>query len=144
MFRQRLNPGDGIHKKEIYEVWGDIVTEAADKGQAIIAMIEAFFHQANLPGDFTCRRQNASDDGRGFLIVEWGSRLAHIDARPIGAHLDVYVIMAIRRGLIDSPDPNARISDLEAVERRDLQVFQTLLRYAIEKSLADFEEGSSL
>lgn len=143
MFRQRINPGDGIHKKEIYEVWGDIIEMAASQGHVVLGLIEAFFRQANLPDDFTCRRHYV-EDGRSFLVVEWGNRIAHIDARPFGAHLDVYAILALRRGLIDSPDPNTRISELDGVERRDLQVFQTLLHHAVEQSLTAFEEGSAV
>lgn len=144
MFRQHINPGDGIHKKEIYEVWGDIIEMAARQGQVVLNLIEDFFKQANLPEDFTCRRHTVNEDGRSFLVVEWGNRIAHIDARPFGSHLDVYAILALRRGLIDSPDPNTRISELDGVERRDLQVFQTLLHHAVEQSLAVFEEGSAV
>lgn len=141
MLRGKSNPGDGINKKEIFEVWGDMVTNAANSGPVVIQSIYAFFEGAGLIEYFKCRKLQAAEDGRPFIVLEWKDLQAHIDARPFGTHLDVYAIVVIRKGGFSSPDPAARIAELEGWERRNLQIFQTLLKSALDQALIHLDEG---
>jgi hypothetical protein len=141
MLRMRRDPGDGINKRDIYEVWGDMVENAADDGPTVIAVIQEYLETSFLFEYFQCQVLEAKEDGRPFLMLKWNDMMVDIDARPFGAHLDVYAILALKRGLLDSPDPLARIADLEGWQRRDLQVFQTLLKRAIEEALIALDEG---
>jgi hypothetical protein len=141
MSPERFNPGDKIPKKEIYDVWGDIVLGLAQQGPHAIELINEFICNSALPKDFKYKTVQSLDDGHNFLNLEWDNLVAHIDACPIGNHLNVYVIVGLHRGLIESADPNERIANLEAYERRRLQVFQTLVRYAIEQTLDELDGG---
>ncbi|RME47949.1 MAG: hypothetical protein D6796_06990 [Caldilineae bacterium] len=137
-------PGDGLKRENIYEVWGDLVENAAAAAPALIHAIYAALQEAHLAEYFNCREEYARHDGRPFLVLQWGSFEAHIDARPFGRHLDVYGILTIRRGLLDHPDPAVRIASLEGWERRDLQIFQTILKHAMEEALDALDEGRLL
>lgn len=141
MFRARRDPGDGIKKVDIYEVWGDMVEDAADAGPSVIEAIRSYLETSALAEYFHCQVLEARQDGRPFLALQWDDMTVDIDARPFGAHLDVYAILALKRGLLDSPDPLARIADLEGWQRRDLQVFQTLLKRAMDEALTALDEG---
>jgi len=141
MFHSQRNPGDGLNKRDIYEVWGDVVENAAAEGAAVITAIYDYLRASYLADYFNCQILHAEEDGRPFISLQWGDMVADIDARPFGEHLDVYAILALRRGLLDDPDPAARIADLEGWERRDLQVFQTLLKRAMEEALEALDEG---
>jgi hypothetical protein len=141
MFRSRRDPGDGINKHNIYEVWGDVVEYAADAGPVVIQSIHSYLQTSALAEYFNCQVVEARQDGHPFLSLEWDDMSVDIDARPFGEHLDVYAILAIKRGLLDSPDPLVRIADLEGWQRRDLQTFQTLLKHAMEEALNALDEG---
>lgn len=141
MFRARRDPGDGIKKYDIYEVWGDVVEYAADAGSVVIQAIQNYLEASSLAEYFNCQVVEARQDGRPFLSLRWGDMVADIDARSFGEHLDVYAILALKRGLLDNPDPLVRIVDLEGWQRRDLQVFQTLLKHAMEEALNNLDEG---
>ena len=134
-------PGDGFKKETIFEVWGDILENAAGDGPAVINAICARLEESYLADYFNCREEYTRRDRRPFLILRWENFEAHIDARPFGKHLDVYGILSIRRGLLDNPDPMARIANLEGWERRDLQIFQTILKNAMEEALESLDEG---
>jgi hypothetical protein len=134
--RTNRDPGEGFRKSDIYEVWGDVVEHAGDAGSAVIDGV-----QAALAGYFECQLCCARNDGHPFLSVTWGDMMADVDARAFGEHLDVYAILALRRGLFDGSDPATRIAELEGWERRDLQVFQTVLKRAIEEALEALDEG---
>ena len=141
MFRTRRDPGDGINKRDIYEVWGDVVEYAADAGPAVIDAIRGYLETSSLAEGFNCQVLEAKQDRHPFLTLEWGDMTADVDARPFGEHLDVYAILTLRRGLLENPDPLARIADLDAGQRRDLQVFQTVLKHAMEEALDAIDEG---
>jgi hypothetical protein len=141
MFRTRRDPGDGINKHDIYEVWGDMVEDAAEEGPVVIESIRNYLESSSLAEYFHCQVAEAGQDRRPFLALQWDDMVVDIDARPFGAHLDVYAILALKRGLLDSPDPLARIADLEGWQRRDLQVFQTLLKRAMDEALTALDEG---
>lgn len=145
MFRKRRDPGDGINKHDIYEVWGDVVEYAADAGPAVIEAILDYLRSSYLIGHsdncFNCDVIKARQNDRQFISLQWEDLVADIDARPFGEHLDVYAILALRRGLLDNPDPLARIANLEGWQRRDLQLFQTLLKRAMEEALVALDEG---
>lgn len=141
MFRTQRDPGDGINKRDIYEVWGDMVEDAADDGPVVIEAIRSYLESSSLAEYFHCQVMEAKQDRRPFLTLQWDDMAVDIDARPFGAHLDVYAILALKRGLLDSPDPLARIADLEGWQRRDLQVFQTLLKRAMDEALTALDEG---
>jgi len=141
MFGARREPGDGIKKEDIYEVWGDMVEDAADDAAYVIEAIHSYLEDAALAEYFRCQILETKQDGRAFLTLQWDDMTVDIDARPFGAHLDVYAILALKRGLLDSPDPLARIADLEGWQRRDLQVFQTLLKRAMDEALTALDEG---
>lgn len=141
MFGTRRDPGDGINKRDIYEVWGDMVEDAADNGPVVIEAIRSYLEASSLAEYFHCQVTEARQDRRPFLTLQWDDMVVDIDARPFGTHLDVYAILALRRGLLDSPDPLARIADLEGWQRRDLQVFQTLLKRAMDEALTALDEG---
>ena len=141
MFHTRRDPGDGFAKRDIYEVWGDMVEDAADAGPAVIEAIYNYLTTSSLADFFNCQLLEAKQDGHLFLTLQWEDMVADVDARDFGTHLDVYAILALRRGLLDSPDPLARIADLEGWQRRDLQVFQTLLKRAMEEALEALDEG---
>ena len=141
MFRTQRDPGDGINKRDIYEVWGDMVEDAADDGPVVIEAIRSYLESSSLAEYFHCQVMEAKQDRRPFLTLQWDDMVVDIDARPFGAHLDVYAILALKRGLLDSPDPLARIADLEGWQRRDLQVFQTLLKRAMDEALTALDEG---
>ena len=133
----KRNPGDGIDKRDIYEVWGDVIEDAADAGPVVIQAV-----CTSLAGYFACQLSAAEEDGREFLMVSYGSNMvAEVDARPFGDHLDVYAILALRGGLLASPDPAAKIAELEGWQRRDLQLFQTVVKRAIEEALEAVDEG---
>ncbi len=141
MSRSRRDPGSGINKQDIYEVWGDVVENAAVAGPSIIDAIYHYLESSYLAEYFNCQVVETKGDGRPFLALRWGDMVIDIDARPFGEHLDVYAILALRRGLLDNPDPLARIANLEGWERRDLQVFQTILKQAMEEALDALDEG---
>lgn len=141
MFRTRRDPGDGINKHDIYEVWGDMVEDAAEDGPVVIEAIRSYLEGSSLAEYFNCQVLEAKQDNHTFLALQWDDMVVDIDARPFGAHLDVYAILALKRGLLDSPDPLARIADLEGWQRRDLQVFQTLLKRAMDEALTALDEG---
>lgn len=136
MARVNRDPGEGFRKSDIYEVWGDVVEHASDAGSVVIEAIHVALSEY-----FECQVCQARSDGHPFLAVSWGDMLADVDARAFGEHLDVYAILALRRGLFDGPDPAIRIAELEGWERRDLQVFQTVLKRAIEEALEALDEG---
>jgi len=141
MFHSRREPGDGLNKRDIYEVWGDVVESAAEAGPTVVAAIREYLEASYLADYFNCQVLQARENGRPFLNLQWGDMVADVDARSFGEHLDVYAILALRRGLLDQPDPVARIADLEGWQRRDLQVFQTLLKRAMEEALESLDEG---
>lgn len=141
MARADRNPGEGLNKRDIYEVWGDVVEYAADAGPGVIGAIRQYLEASYLAEHFQCTCVCAREDGRLFITLQWGDLIADIDARPFGEHLDVYAILAMRRGLLDLPDPVARIANLDAGQRRDLQVFQTVLKRAMEEALEALDEG---
>lgn len=141
MMSGNREPGDGLHKRDIYEVWGDVVEGAADEGPAVIGAIQTYLKASYLADFLSCRQEQARHDGRPFLTMCWGDLVAEIDARPFGDHLDVYGVLAIRKRLLDNPDPAVRLADLEAWERRDLQLFQTILKQAMENVLEALDEG---
>lgn len=141
MARTDRNPGEGLNKRDIYEVWGDVVEYAADAGPSVIQAIRQYLEASYLAEHFQCTDVCAPEDGRLFITLQWGDLVADIDARPFGEHLDVYAILAMRRGLLDLPDPVARIANLDAGQRRDLQVFQTVLKRAMEEALEALDEG---
>jgi hypothetical protein len=141
MFRARRDPGDGINKHNIYEVWGDVVEYAADAGPTVIRIIFDYLDNSGLAEYFNCEIVEAKQDRRAFLTLQWADMFVDIDARPFGEHLDVYAILALKRGLLDDPDPLARIADLEGWQRRDLQVLQTLIKQAMEEALIALDEG---
>lgn len=136
MPRLSREPGEGFRKEDVYEVWGDMVDSAADAGPLVVAAVHGV-----LANYFDCQVIFADSDGHPFLAVKWGDMEAHVDARAFGDHLDVYAILALRRGLVEGPDPAARISQLEVGERRDLQVFQTVVKQAVEEALEALDEG---
>ena len=142
MFSSRINPGEGLNKREIYEVWGDIVEGAGGMGAKVIDAIALYMEESNLAEFFNCKKAEANEDKRPFLILEWESMVAHIDARTFGEHLDVYAILALRRNLIETPDPSARIAALEGWQRRDLQLFQSMIKRAMETAMEALDEGS--
>jgi len=141
MLRSGRDPGDGMNKRNIYEVWGDVVESAAGDGPSVITAIHDYLRASYLADYFNCQVLQAKEDGRPFLNLQWGDMVADVDARPFGEHLDVYATLALRRGLLDNPDPAARIADLEGWQRRDLQVFQTLIKRAMEEALEALDEG---
>ncbi|MBN2003165.1 MAG: hypothetical protein JXA21_07385 [Anaerolineae bacterium] len=141
MFRARRDPGDGINKHDIYEVWGDMVEGAAEDGPMVIEAIRGYLESSSLAEYFNCQVLETKQDSHPFLALQWDDMVVDIDARSFGAHLDVYAILALKRGLLDSPDPLARIADLEGWQRRDLQVFQTLLKRAMDEALQMLDEG---
>lgn len=134
-------PGDGLNKRDIYEVWGDVVENAADEGPAVIGAIHTYLESSYLAEFLNCQKERARHDGRPFLALRWGELVAEVDARPFGDHLDVYAILVIRKRLLDNPDPAVRIAELEGWERRDLQLFQTILKQAMEEALDALDEG---
>lgn len=137
----RIDPGDGIHKNEIYEVWGDMLEFAADQSVAVIDSVRHYLETSALAEYFNCQQLQARSDGHPFLALQWDDFVAHIDSRAFGEHLDVYLILALKRGLLDHPDPSLRIAGLEGWQRRNLQIFQTLLKRAIEEALDAVDEG---
>ncbi len=139
--RFKREPGDGIKKEEIYEVWGDMVEHGDDTGPSIIDTIYDYLEDSYLAEFFNCKKVYANRAERYFLTLEWDDIVAHVDARPFGAHLDLYAILALRRGLLDNPDPIARIANLEGWQRRDLQAFQTVLKRAMDEALEALDEG---
>lgn len=134
-------PGHGFKPENVYEVWGEMVEYAADDASHVIKAIYNALAEANLADYFKCQFYSVRRDNRQFLVLEWDKMEAHIDACPFGEHLDVYGILAIHRGLGDSPDPLARISKLNAAEHRNLQVFQTILKKAMDSALEALDEG---
>lgn len=134
-------PGEGIDKRQIYEVWGDVVENAADFGPSTITFIRHYLEMSSVAQDFNCREYRAVEDGRPYLTFSWGNFFALIDAREFGAHLDVYAILGIEKGLLDVPDPSARLGELNADERRYIQVFQSLLKFAMEEAMTALDEG---
>ena len=141
MGRSRRDPGDGIGKQDIYEVWGDIVEDAAEKHEAVIYAILEYLENSGLAEFFRCETVEAREDKRPFITLRWDEMIADIDARPFGSHLDVYIILGLKRGLLDTPDPSMRIANLTGWQRRDLQLFQTILKQAIESSLVALDDG---
>ncbi len=141
MRRNRRDPGDVINKQDVYEVWGDMVEDAADMHEAVIHAILAYLENSGLSEFFHCEIVEAKEDERPFLTLRWDDMVADVDARPFGSHLDVYIILGLKRGLLDTPDPMMRIANLSGWQRRDLQLFQTLLKQAIEYSLTALDDG---
>jgi hypothetical protein len=134
-------PGEGIDKRHIYEVWGDLVENAADSGPSVIAYIRRYLEESSVAKDFDCREFHAVEDDRPYLTFSWGNFFAQIDARDFGAHLDIYAILGIEKGLLDVPDPSARLGALEVEDRRYIQVFQSLLKFAMEDAMTALDEG---
>lgn len=130
------NLGASFKKENIYEIWGDVVENAADDALVVINTIHA-----NLADYFKCEQQHDETNESYSLIYHWGDFEALIEARPFGAHLDVYGVLVIHRNLLADPNPLMRIANLEVWERRDLQIFQTLLKHAFEEALVGLEEG---
>lgn len=141
MTHPRRDPGAGIDKRNIYEVWGDVVEGAAGDSAAVIDAIYGYIRRSYLAEEFQCQFFLEKQDNRRFFSVQWGDIAADVDARPFGDHLDVYAILWLKRGLLAIPDPAARIADLEGWQRRDLQVFQTILKQAMEEALQAVDEG---
>lgn len=140
-----LDPGDGIDKRDIFEVWGDVVEDAAGQADAAVTRMIEDLQRAGVFEAFEGQVVNAREDGRRFLALRWGDFRAHLDARPFGEHLDIYGILAIARSghkkFVDDPNPLVRMADLEAWQRRDLQVFQSFLRHAIEDVCEAMDDG---
>lgn len=134
-------PGVGIDKKQIYEVWGDVVENAADSGPDVIVYIRQYLEESFVAEAFGCRQWRAEEDGRPYLTFTYENFYALIDARSFGAHLDVYAILGIEKGLLDVPDPSARLGQLDADDRRYIQVFQSLLKFAMEEAMTALDEG---
>ena len=139
------DPGDGIDKRDVYEVWGDVIEDAAGHADAAIDWMTTYLQNAGVFEAFGCQVVTAREDGRRFLTLQWDKFRAHIDARPFGEHLDIYGILAFERSghrkIVDDPNPLVRMADLEAWQRRDLQVFQSFLRHAIEGACEALDNG---
>jgi len=145
MFPSRFDPGDRLDKRDIYEVWGEMVEYAAESGPAVISAIRQHLVAANVAEFFNCQTEQARLDSRPFLTVQWNTMVAHIDARGFGEHLDVYTILALLRSgtqALQAPDPAARLAELGPQQRRELQIFQSLLRQAVDEALEALDDGS--
>lgn len=141
MRRKRRNPGDVVNKQDIYEVWGDVAENAADLNEAVVYSIQNYLEDSGLADFFNCEVVESQEDKRPFLTLRWDDMIADVDARPFGSHLDVYMILGLKRGLLDTPDPMMRIANLSGWQRRDLQLFQTFLKHAVEHSLIALDDG---
>ena len=140
-FLPRADKG-GLTKKNIYEVWGDVVEDAAQQGHAALKAIYSYLDQSAWYDEtFSQEICPPYDDQPEFLFLQKGDMAAAVYALPLGCHLNVYAVLWLRKGLLDQPDPLARIADLDAHQRRDLQVFQTLLKRAMEEALEALDEG---
>lgn len=144
--RSTREPGAGFKKEEIYEVWGDIVEDAAGDGPRVIQAIHSYLEDSYLSDYFQCEivyTPGQREESRPFLTLELKEIKARVDvdARPFGDHLDVYGILVLQRGFTKAPDPMAHIADLEGWQRRDLQALQTLVKRAMEEALDALDEG---
>lgn len=132
----------GLTKKNIYEVWGDVVEDAAGQGHVVLEAICSYLDQSSWYDEMFFQKFYLSDDTPSkFLFLQKDDLVAEVYALPLGNHLDVYAVLWLRRGLLDQPDPLARIADLDADQRREVQVFQTLLKRAMEEALEALDEG---
>ncbi len=131
-----------LTKKNIYEVWGDVVEDAAQQGCAVLDAIYMYLDQSAWYNEEFSQELCCDGDGQPEnLFLQQRDIAAAVYALPLGRHLNVYAVLWLRRGLLDQPDPMARIAELDAHQRRELQVFQTLLKRAMEEALDALDEG---
>lgn len=139
----KRSPGNNATPEEIFEVWGDLLdlsdreaTEIARLGQK--AMLYMHTQIAMLLDD----QQKAEvewcsdSDDYPYLLITWKGLQGELGVRPFGRCLDLFGILIIPKGLIINSDPNplVRLSKLDAAKRRNVTIFQSLLKYVLDQT----------
>ncbi|MEI6778655.1 MAG: hypothetical protein WCK70_17280 [Chloroflexales bacterium] len=140
-------PGKGATSADIFEVWGDLI-DLSDRDSAEIAylgrqatayMREQITRLLDLNEqqhpDFSIDWCSDSKE-QPYLLVKCEDMQGEIGARPFGRCLDLFGILIMSKGLLINSDPNplVRLSKLDASKRRDVTIFQSLLKYVLDQT----------
>lgn len=144
-------PGHGTEAEDVFEVWGDMLDctamsreEVARLGKrAVAAMRQTLLELLDMEEERHDRVSlslcsDSQDDH--YLFVEWQNMRGEIGARVFGRCLDLFGILVLPRGFATDPNPMVRLGKLRADQRRDIELFQSLLKYVLEQTMEALDE----
>lgn len=140
---RRREPGHGAGADTIYEVWSDLI-DLRNYNPAEIAELgrRAVQHMRDQLGllvtdiqDFNIELCSDLED-QHYLLVKWGSSMSgEIGVRAFGRCLNLFGVLLVARGMLNvDPNPQVRLSKLSATQRRDMTIFQSLLKYVLDQT----------
>ena len=141
----RREIGQGAQPDEIFEVWGDLL-DLSDRQPAEIAAlgrwaVQRMHEQLNAlldsadgkHFDFKFEFYSDAQDQPYLLLVKWGELRGELGARPFGRCLDLFGLLVLPQKWTADPNPMVRMAKLSAARRRDVTIFQTLLKYTLDQ-----------
>lgn len=139
----KRSPGNNATPEEIFEVWGDLL-DLSDREATEIAQLgqQATLHMHTQIALLLDDQQKAEvewcsdSEGHPYLLIKWQGLQGELGVRPFGRCLDLFGMLIIPKGLIINSDPNplVRLSKLDASKRRNVTIFQSLLKYVLDQT----------
>jgi hypothetical protein len=141
-------PGHAADPTAVFEVWGDMLDCTDIDQQALRALAQrSVMHMEvlirtllDLPDSHKAVTWCSDPDDMPYLLIKWEGLEGEIGARPIGKCLDVFGVLIVRRGFGADPNPLVRLAKMPVEERRNLELFQSVLKYVLEQTLEALDE----
>lgn len=140
----RREIGQGVQPDEIFEVWSDLLDLSDRQPAEITALgrwaVQRMHEQLNALLDsadgkhsgFTFEFYNDTQDPPStYLLVKWDELRGELGVRPLGRCLNLFGLLVLPQKWTADPNPMVRMAKLSAAKRRDVTVFQTLLKYTL-------------
>lgn len=131
-------PGHGALLDEIFEVWSDLIdmsdhqpAEIADLGKQAVQRMRDQIN--NLQSDFSVDLCSDGQD-QHYLLVEWNGMRGEIGVRLFGRCLNLFGILVLPQKWGADPSPLVRMAKLNASQRRNVIIFQSLLKYVLDQT----------
>ncbi len=141
----RRDLGHGALREEVFEVWGDLLDLSDHDPAAIVALGERAVHHMHghlkslLPlDDVSMALYSDPEDHTYLLLIEWSGKnlqgmRGELGARAFGRCLDLFGILVLPQKWGADPNPAVRMAKLTAAQRRDVTIFQSLLKYTLDQ-----------
>lgn len=146
-------PGQDSDPAEVFEVWGDILDYSTSslsrealgvRGRLAVDYMERRlrellgFNDKQKQSIPLIRYSDQQDDH--YLCVEWADMHGEVGVRVFGHCLDLFGILVLSKKFAADPNPLVRLAKLKATERRDVEIFQSLLKYLLEETAEALDE----
>ncbi|NCC30684.1 MAG: hypothetical protein EOM24_01525 [Chloroflexia bacterium] len=144
-------PGHGVLPEEIFEVWGDMIdlsdcdapTRSRLAGQATTYMYTLLRtlldEEGELYAGFKLERCSDSKE-QVYLLVKGEGLQGEIGVHQLGGCLNLFGILRLPQKWGTDPNPLVRLSRLNAIQRRDVTIFQSLLKYVLDQTAEALDE----